>query len=52
MAHKGASGGAVIQLSDSAEPLMCGVISQGNGLGRSTFVPVSGFRNAINLYLK
>jgi hypothetical protein len=52
MAHKGASGGAVIQLSKSAEPLMCGVISQGNGEGRSTFVPVSKFRNAINLYLK
>lgn len=52
MAHKGASGGAVIQLSKSAEPLLCGVISQGNGEGRSTFVPVSKFRNAINLYLK
>jgi hypothetical protein len=52
LAHKGASGGAVIQLSNNTEPLMCGVISQGNGEGRSTFVPVSGFRNAINLYLK
>ena len=52
MAHKGASGGAVIQLSDSAEPLMSGVISQGNGEGRSTFVPVSGFRSAIHLYLQ
>lgn len=52
MAHKGASGGAVIQLSSSAEPLLCGVISQGNGEGRSTFVPVSEFRSTINFYLK
>jgi hypothetical protein len=52
-AHKGASGGAVIQLSGTTgEPQVCGVISQGNGEGRSTFVPVSGFRNAINLALQ
>jgi hypothetical protein len=50
-AFKGASGGAVIQLSSAGEPLVCGVISEGNGEGRSTFVPVSGFKNAINLYL-
>jgi hypothetical protein len=50
-AFKGASGGAVIQFSSAGEPLVCGVISEGNGEGRSTFVPVSGFRNAINLYL-
>ncbi len=52
MAQKGASGGAVIQLSNNAEPLMCGVISQGNGEDHSTFVPVNIFRSAINLYLK
>ena len=52
VAHKGASGGAVVQLSSNGEPLICGVISQGNGEGRSTFVPVSRFRNAINLYLE
>lgn len=52
VAHKGASGGAVVQLSESGQPLICGVISQGNGEGRSTFVPVSRFRNAINLYLQ
>jgi hypothetical protein len=51
-AFKGASGGAVVQLSSAGEPRVCGVISQGNGEGRSTFVPVSGFRNALNLYLK
>ncbi|CAA0087722.1 Uncharacterised protein [Halioglobus japonicus] len=50
-AFKGASGGAVVQLSDDGEPLFCGVISQGNGAGRSTFVPVSGFRNALNLHV-
>lgn len=50
-AFKGASGGAVIQLSSAREPLVCGVISEGNGEGRSTFVPVSSFRNAINLYV-
>jgi hypothetical protein len=51
-AFKGASGGAVIQLSSAGEPRVCGVISQGNGEGRSTFVPVSGFRNALQLHLK
>lgn len=51
-AFKGASGGAVVQLSSAGEPRMCGVISQGNGEGRSTFVPVSGFRSALNLYLE
>jgi hypothetical protein len=51
-AHKGASGGAVIQLSSTGDAYMCGVISQGNGEGRSTFVPVNGFRHAINLHLR
>jgi hypothetical protein len=51
-AHKGASGGAVIQVSTEGEALVCGVISQGDGVGLSTFVPISDFRNAINLYLR
>ena len=51
-AHKGSSGGPVIQVSTTGEPRVCGVISQGDGVGLSTFVPVSGFRNAINLYLR
>lgn len=51
-AFKGASGGAVVQLSAAGEPRMCGVISQGNGEDRSTFVPVSGFRSALRLYLE
>ena len=50
-AFKGASGGAVIQLFDSGEPRICGVISQGNGQDHSTYVPVDSFRNAINLHL-
>ncbi|MCB1705393.1 MAG: trypsin-like peptidase domain-containing protein [Halioglobus sp.] len=50
-AFKGASGGAVVQLSDTGEARVCGVISQGNGEGRSTFVPVSTFRNALNRHL-
>jgi len=51
-AHKGASGGAVIQMSAAGEAYFCGVISQGNGDGRSTFVPVSTFREALNLHLR
>ncbi len=51
-ANKGSSGGPVIQVSTTGEPRVCGVISQGNGVGLSTFVPVSGFRNAINLHLR
>ena len=51
-AHKGSSGGAVIQLSAIGEPRLCGVISQGDSASLSTFVPVSGFRSAINLHLK
>lgn len=50
-AFKGASGGAVIQLSEAGEPRVCGVISQGNGSGRSTFVPVSGFRSALRRHV-
>jgi hypothetical protein len=51
-AFKGASGGAVVQLSGSGKPQVCGVISQGNGEGRSTYIPVDGFRNALNSYLR
>jgi hypothetical protein len=51
-ANQGASGGPVIQLGAEGEPFLCGVISQGNGVGRSTFIPVSRFRATANLYLK
>jgi len=46
-ALKGASGGAVIQLSDEGKPLLAGVISQGNSESISLFVPVNDFRPAI-----
>ena len=50
-AHRGASGGAVVQLSEDGEVWLSGVISQGDGAGTSTFVPVDGFRSAINRHL-
>ena len=51
-ALKGASGGAVIQISAEGEPLLAGVVSQGNGEGLSIFVPVDEFRSAIRASLK
>lgn len=51
-AHKGASGGAVVFLSNKGEAWFWGVISQGDGVGFSTYVPVTGFRNAISLHLR
>ncbi len=48
LAHKGASGGAVVQLSPAGAPRFSGVISEGNGAGLSIFVPVAAFRSAIN----
>jgi len=51
-ALKGASGGAVVQFSTGGEPLLAGVVSQGNGQGLSLFVPVAEFRSAIRASLK
>lgn len=51
LARKGASGGAVIQLSDSGVPLFSGVVSQGDSAGLSQFVPVDAFRGALNRHL-
>ena len=51
-ALKGASGGAVVQLSQQGEPLLAGVISQGNGSDLSIFVPVADFRTAIMANLR
>jgi len=51
-AFKGASGGAVIQLSHAGEPRLCGVISQGDGAGLSTYVPVYDFRDLLSRYLR
>ena len=47
VAYKGASGGAVVQLSPTGEPELSGVVSQGNGAGLSIFVPVAEFRSAV-----
>lgn len=51
-ALKGASGGAVVQISDQGEPLLAGVISRGDGQGLSVFVPVDAFRSAIQASLR
>ncbi|MDP4918196.1 MAG: hypothetical protein NWR12_10785, partial [Haliea sp.] len=45
-AHKGASGGAVIQLGAQGEPLLSGIISEGDGAQDSRFVPVAVMRAA------
>jgi Trypsin-like peptidase domain len=52
LAYKGASGGAVVQLSGTGTPWYSGVISEGDSTGLSRFVPVAVFRNALNLHLK
>lgn len=51
-AHKGASGGAVIQVSQGGEPRLAGVISQGDGEGLSRFLPVAAFRSALRRQLR
>ena len=51
-AHKGASGGAVVQISEAGTPLFSGVISEGDSIGFSTFVPVAVFRGAIIQHLQ
>ncbi|MEH6593780.1 MAG: trypsin-like peptidase domain-containing protein [Halioglobus sp.] len=50
-AYKGASGGAVVQLSEQGQAWFSGVISAGDGNGVSTFVPISDFRVAVTQYL-
>lgn len=50
-AHKGASGGAVVQLSSSGAPLLTGVISEGNSENYSTFVPITKFRSVLQQHL-
>jgi hypothetical protein len=51
-AHKGASGGAVIQLSPEGEPQFTGVISAGDGESTSIFVPVTHFRATLRQHLR
>ncbi len=47
-AFKGASGGAVIQRDGQGRAQLCGVISRGDGVGLSIYVPVADFRSALN----
>lgn len=51
-AHKGASGGAVIQLSADGRVQLSGVISRGDSQSLSIYVPVVGFRGSLNRYLR
>lgn len=51
-ASKGASGGAVVQLSTQGEPLLAGVISQGDGDQFTVFVPIADFRGALRSSLR
>lgn len=50
-AYKGASGGAVVQLSESGKPQLSGVISRGNSENLSIFVPLSRLRGPLKLHL-
>ena len=52
LAYKGASGGAVVQLSNAGEPLYAGVISRGDSNGLSIYVPVSHFRLTLEQHLR
>jgi len=51
IAHKGASGGPVIQHDSAGRPAVYGVISEGNGAGVSIFIPTRAFRQAVRTYL-
>ena len=50
-AYKGASGGAVVQLSPDGQPLLSGVISRGDSDQRSIYVPVSRLRGPLRRHL-
>lgn len=50
-AYKGASGGAVVQVSARGEAMFCGVVSRGDSEGLSIYIPVSRFRSALNQHL-
>jgi hypothetical protein len=52
LAYKGASGGAVIQITASGQPLYAGVISRGDSAGVSVYVPVMRFRSALRQHLE
>ena len=50
-AHKGASGGAVVQISTEGVAQLSGVISQGDGEAVLLYVPVDEFRQVLARYL-
>lgn len=50
-AYKGASGGAVIQLSPRGKPRLTGVISRGDSESVSIYVPLADFRRPLEQYL-
>ncbi len=50
-AYKGASGGAVVQVSAGGEARLSGVISSGDGAGVVVYVPVQEFRTALSVHL-
>jgi hypothetical protein len=50
-AHKGASGGAVVQISAEGVAQLSGVISQGDGEAVLLYVPVDEFRQVLARYL-
>jgi len=51
-AYKGASGGPVVRYHTDGAPYLAGVISEGNGEGTSTYVPIARFRRLLNHYLR
>ena len=50
-ARKGASGGAVVQSLPGAEPVLLGVISEGDGNGISIYVPTAVFLGQVKSHL-
>jgi hypothetical protein len=52
VAYRGASGGAVVQISAGGVPQLTGVISRGDSESVSIFVPVSDFRSAVRRFLR
>lgn len=51
-AYKGASGGAVVQVTEGGAAQLAGVISRGDSDAVSIFVPIAGFRTSLNQALR
>lgn len=50
-AYRGASGGAVIEVSENGKPRLSGVISQGDGSTLSRFIPLAVFAGELTRHL-